>query len=163
MNDISKKFRLIALAASIATTALIPGCSDDSGLATRYPVSGKVTYKDQPVPNATIIFEPINPPLPQGRVANGVVEKGSYRLTTATPGDGALPGEYKVIILASDLDVSELAKKQGGLLHQGDAEHQKAAKAAKSLLPEKYGQSMNTPLKAKVEARSMTFDFPLTD
>jgi len=160
-----KQSKPIGIAISIAVTAVIVGCGDDSGLATRYKVSGTVKYKGELVPKGSIVFEPTNPPMPAGRVANGTIENGTYSLTTATPNDGALPGEYKVIILSSDLDVADLAKQQGqgGLLHQGDAGHVKALKAAKNPLPQKYAQSDKTPEKAKVEARSNTINFDLTD
>jgi hypothetical protein len=166
MIALMKKFKLVGIAVGLAATAVIVGCGgDDSGLNTRYKVSGTVKYKGQPVPKGNIVFEPTNPPMPQGRVANGTIENGSYNLTTSTPNDGALAGEYKVIIMSSDLDVADVAKKQGhgGLLHQGDETHVAAIKASKNPLPEKYAQSDKTPLKAKVEARSMTIDFPLED
>jgi len=165
MSTLMKTFKGIRIAVGIAATAAILGCGDDSGLATRYKVSGTVKYKGEAVPKGTIVFEPINPPMPQGRVANGTIENGSYSLTTSVTNDGALPGEYKVIILSSDLDVADLAKKQGqgGMLHQGDAGHVQALKAAKNPLPQKYAQSDKTPEKAKVEARSNTIDFNLTD
>jgi hypothetical protein len=165
MNALTKKFRVVGIALGFAAMAVILGCGDDSGLATRYKVSGTVKYKGEPVPKGTVVFEPVNPPPPQGRVAQGSIENGSYTLTTSTPNDGALPGEYKVIIMSSDLDVAALAKEQGhgGMLHQGDESHVKALKAAKNPLPQKYAQSDKTPEKAKVEARSQTIDFNLTD
>jgi len=163
MNALTKKFRVVGMALGVAATAVILGCGDDSGLPTRYKVSGTVKYKGQPVPKGTVVFEPVNPPPPQGRVAQGSIENGSYTLTTSTPNDGALPGEYKVIIMSSDLDVAALAKGQGGLLHQGDSKHVEALKAAKNPLPAKYAQSEKTPEKAKVEARSNSFDFDLKD
>lgn len=158
-----KKFNVLGIAVGFAAMAVILGCGDDSGLATRYKVSGTVKYKGEAVPKGTVVFEPTNPPPPQGRVAQGSIENGSYTLTTLTPNDGALPGEYKVIIMSSDLDVAALSKGQGGLLHQGDKGHVEALKAAKNPLPQKYAQSDKTPEKAKVEARSNTFDFDLKD
>lgn len=164
MSGMTKKYRAIGLVAGLVGTVVILGCSsDESGLERRYPVSGKVTYQGKPVTKATVVFEPSNPPLPKGRVANGFVEDGTYSMTTASEGDGALPGEYKVVIFASDLDVTGLAKQQGGLLHQGDAEHQKAAKAAKSLIPQKYSKSDTSGLTAKVDPKSNKIDFNLTD
>jgi hypothetical protein len=164
MSDITKTDRAIGLMAGIVATVAILGCGgDESGLDRRYPVSGTVTYKGQPVAKATVVFEPSKPPLPQGRVANGFVEDGDYTMTTATADDGALPGEYKVVIFASNLDVPELAKKQGGLLHQGDTEHQKALKAATSPIPTKYSKSETSGLTAKVEAKSNQIDFDLPD
>jgi major membrane immunogen (membrane-anchored lipoprotein) len=164
MNEITKKWRPFGIMAAVAAAVAVLGCgSDESGLAKRYSVTGRVTYKGEPVPKGNIVFEPTNPPAPQGRVAQGSIENGSYSLTTSTPDDGALPGDYKVVIMSSTLDVSELAKKQGGLLHQGDADHVKAVKAAKNPLPGKYSRSADTPLKATVKAQSNSFDFPLED
>jgi major membrane immunogen (membrane-anchored lipoprotein) len=161
MNHISKKCRLIGIAASIAASMAVMGCNeDDSGLARRYRVTGKVTYKGEPVSKGTIAFEPTNP---GGRVASGYIENGSYTLRTFTDGDGALPGDYKVSIASSDLDTSVVAKKTGGLLHQGDKEHQKALKEAKSPIPVKYAQAATSKLTAKVEASPITIDFPLDD
>ena len=36
-------------------------CGSDDGLGKRYPVSGTVTYKDQPVPKGSISFVPDDP------------------------------------------------------------------------------------------------------
>lgn len=164
MSGMTKKYRAIGLVTGIVGTVVVLGCGgDDSGLEKRYPVSGKITYNGKPVEKASVVFEPSNPPLPKGHVANGFVENGTYTMTTAVQGDGALPGEYKVMIVATDLDVTGLAQKQGGLLHQGDVAHQKAVKAAKSLVPAKYSRADTSGLKATVEAKSNTFDFDLTD
>jgi hypothetical protein len=162
MSEIIKKLRRLGITATITATAVIVGCSDDSGLERRYPVSGTVTYKGSPVAKGTIAFQPSTG---AGYVASGYIENGSYTLTTSgsSPGDGALPGDYKVSISSSNLDVSTLAKKTGGLLHQGDEEHQKAAKAATSPIPTKYAQAQTSGLTAKVEARSNKIDFPLSD
>jgi len=162
MNAAMKKWSSLAIALSVAGMVIVLGCGgDESGLASRYKVSGKVTYKGEPVGKGGVTFEPTKPPMPQGRVASGSIENGYYTLTTSTPSDGALPGEYKVIITASNLDIAELTK--GQLLHQGDAQHVKALKAAKSLVPTKYTKGDSTPLTAKVEERSNTFDFDLSD
>jgi hypothetical protein len=155
------RLRPVALGLSTVVTLVILGCGDDTGLAQRYKVSGTVNYKGQPVPKGTIAFEPVNPPLPQGRHASGFIENGSYTLTTASEGDGALPGDYKVVISSSNLDTRELAK--GGLLHQGDPVHTKALKASTSPIPVKYARSESSGLTAKVENRATTINFDLKD
>ena len=48
----------LALLAAVGSS----GCGDDTGLAKRYAVSGKVTYKGQPVEKGTISFMPENRP-----------------------------------------------------------------------------------------------------
>jgi hypothetical protein len=162
MNAILKKCRWIAIAAGAVVTASILGCGDDSGLERRYKVSGTVKYKGELVPKGTIAFEPVDPT--KGRVASGYIENGSYTLTTSgqSPGDGALPGDYKVSIAASDLDLSGVAKQDGGVIHQGEKAHRDALKSAKSFVPMKYAQATSSGLTAKVD-RARTIDFDLTD
>ncbi len=161
MNVIMKTCRLIGIATSVVATVVILGCGDDSGLEARYKVGGKVTYKGEPVAKGTIAFVPAD--AAKGRAASGTIENGSYSLTTATNGDGALPGDYKVTVTSTDLNVADVAKKTGGLLHQGEAEHKKAIKEAKSSIPTRYNLPDTSKLTAKVEARSNTIDFPLKD
>ena len=150
----------VAITFGVAAALVVVGCGgDDSGLAKRYKVSGTVKYKGAPVEHGSIAFDPTNPAPPEGRHASGYIENGSYTLTTATEGDGALAGEYKVVISSSTVDMRDLAKKQGGMAHQGDEEFQKIVKNAKSLVPTKYGRAETTTLKAKVEsAQSINFD-----
>jgi major membrane immunogen (membrane-anchored lipoprotein) len=164
MNAGANRRRMIAITLSFAGMVIIQGCSgDDSGLDRRYKVSGKVTYKGEPVAKGTIAFEPTNPPAPKGRIASGYIENGSYTLTTLIDGDGAMPGEYKVIINSTTVDMTGLAKQKGGLVHQGDADFQKILKEGKSLVPAKYGKSETSGLTKKIEATSNTIDFDLKD
>ena len=165
MNAAIKKACLRAVSTlSVAVAVVIAGCGgDNSGLAQRYSVSGKVTYKGAAVPTGTIVFEPTNPAPPAGRHASGTIENGSYSLTTSGEDEGALPGEYKVLVLATTVDMRGLAKEKGGLMHQGDADFQKIVKEGKSLVPQKYAKSETSTLTYKVEPRSQTKDFDLTD
>jgi hypothetical protein len=152
----------IATALAAAGLLVIAGCGDDTGLGKRYPVSGTVTYKDQPVEKGQIAFIPVDPK--EQRPANGFIENGRYTLTTATPGDGAMPGKYKVTIQSQSVDttqVIETVKKQGGGGRQGDIA--KAASKAKNLIPSKYLLTDTSGLEATVEARSNQLDFPLND
>jgi hypothetical protein len=164
MNAVMNRWRPIVIALSSAVTVVVLGCAgDESGLDRRYKVTGHVTYNSQPVAKGTIAFEPSNPPVPIGRHASGFIENGYYTLTTAIEGDGALPGEYKVVISSSSVDFGSSIKSQPGLAHQGGEEFKKAVKAGKSLVPVKYANSTTSGLTAKVETRAMTFDFDLTD
>lgn len=139
------------------------GCGgDDSGLPKRYPVTGTVTYNNEPVPKGTVVFEPTNMAA-GGIVAAGSIENGKYTLSTSGAGaDGALPGEYKVCIIAKDTDMSAVeANRNGGAGRQDDVF--KAEKKAKALVPKKYLRTDTSGLTAKVEEKSNTVDFPLTD
>jgi len=160
---ISRRFRGRIAGALAAVLALLSaGCGDD-GLGERYPVSGKVTYKGEPVPSASISFYPVGGPTGEQRGASGVVKDGYYTLSTQGNDDGAFPGEYQVSIAARDPDLSkakENAAKIGGLMRQDDVA--RAYKKAKSSIPKKY-ESPDAGLKAKVEPKSNTFNFDLVD
>jgi hypothetical protein len=153
-------------AAAIALTGVgviaVLGCGDDTGIGKRYPVSGTVTYKGEPLASGRIEFEPADPA--KGRPATGEIHDGSYRLTTLTPDDGALPGDYKVTITAQQVDTSQVVKtimEKGG----GGRQHEiaKAQQGAKNLIPAKYRLADTSGLTAKVEERSNTADFELKD
>jgi len=148
----------LVVAAAVLATA---GCGDDSGLPQRYPVSGTVLYKGEPLPSGTIVFEPAN--LDTGRVASGTIENGSYDLSTSGDGpDGAMAGDYKVVVISKVVDNSGVvANQQGGAGRQEDVARAEAS--AERKIPKKYEQSATSGLSAKVEAQSNTIDFTLTD
>jgi len=140
----------------------LPGCGDDTGLDKRYPVSGTVKYKGQPVEKGQINFVAVDKV--KQRDAGGLIQGGSYSLTTSMPGDGALPGEYNVTIISKDIDdskVIETINKQGGGGRQADVA--KAAVKAKNLVPGKYQLVDTSGLKGTVKAEPNTIDFDLTD
>jgi hypothetical protein len=166
MRSALKKWQSVAIALSVSAMVVVLGCSgDDSGLGRRYKVTGKVTYKGEPVAHGTVNFLPSKPPPPEGRAATGDLKDGYYSLVTTGNDDGALPGEYKVAIVALDVDLAAAAapKEQGGMIHQGDPAHQKAQKNAKKLIPTKYTSGETSGLTATVGTSSNKFDFELTD
>ncbi len=167
MPHVSKIFRrssfsaLGVFSASLAML-LLTGCGDD-GLGKRYPVSGNVTYKGEPVASASISFYPIVGQGEEQRGASGVVKDGYYSLSTMGGDDGAFVGEYQVSISARAPDLSTAkanAQERGGSYRQDDVA--KAYSKASSAIPRKY-ESPDAGLKAKVEAKSNTFNFDLTD
>lgn len=150
------------LAAGVALL-LLSGCGDD-GLSTRYPVSGTVKYKGEPVASASITFYPAGAPAGDQRGATGVVKDGSYTLSTIGDDDGAFVGDYVVSITARNPDLTKAKANiegTGGSMRQDDVA--KAFKSAKGAIPLKYESPESGGLKAKVEAKSNTFDFDLTD
>ena len=93
MNVVRNHGRLAAKALMAGLLVVTVGCSEDDGVGVRYPVSGTITYKGEPVPRGTVNF------LPEAgteiRPASGEIQPdGSYKLTTQTPGDGAMAGKY---------------------------------------------------------------------
>ena len=153
-----------ATAAMALTIAGLVGCSDD-GLARRYSVSGKVTYKGEPLPKGLISF--ISPD-PEGRSALGTIEKGYYTLTTQDPGDGAFPGTYTVTITSKTPDfvaAGDKAKAKGNTAAYIPQDFTaEANKKAPNAVPEKYGIATTSGLKAEVKAQAnKNVDFALVD
>lgn len=128
------------LITSLAAVVLT-GCNT-SGV---YPVSGKVTFTDGPMPQAevaTIRFEPVAGTTKenQSKPASGrIAPDGSYQLTTLEPDDGAYVGDYKVVFT--------IRKEYMG---QG------------TLVDPKFTSASTTPLSATVKAGSNKFDFEVT-
>jgi hypothetical protein len=148
---------------------VVLGCSDD-GLGKRYPVSGTVSYKGQPVSKARISFHPMQG---GGPGASGDVVDGKFAsLTTLNPGDGVLAGDYKVTVDQRQINEeevkSETAKvaKAHGLddMKQIPPEVQAAAlKKAKSTIPGKYQIPETSDLKVTVDDSHTKFDLELKD
>jgi hypothetical protein len=150
-----------AVTALSAAVVLLAGCGDSTGLAKRWPVSGKVTYNGAPVAKGNINFIPTGT-TEASRAATGPIDNGYYNLTTATQNDGAFPGTYAVTITSTEADYTEVkANMKGGSGHQDDV--LRATRNAKSLIPEKYGFPDQSGLKAEVKSGSNSFDFALKD
>ena len=90
--------------------ALSFGFALSSGCGTgRYPVNGIVHYSDNaPVESGTVIAEASIDGKLVGVQAN-IEKNGSFHLGGITPGDGALPGNYRVAVMPVTLGDSELA------------------------------------------------------
>lgn len=141
---------------------MILGCGDDSGLDQRYPVSGMVTVKGQPLPSGRIDFLPDDPE--KGRPATGEIRDGAYRLTTLNENDGALPGSYKVTVASRQVDTTKVVatiKEKGGGARQHEVA--KAQQSAKNLIPPKYLLAETSGLTAKVAEQSNDLNFDLDD
>lgn len=156
-------FRCMSVSASLALGLIAAfGCGDDTGLGKRYAVSGMVTYNGKPVEKGQITF--VATDKNTQRDANGFIQGGRYTLTTATPDDGALPGEYGVTVKSIEVDdskVIETVTKYGG----GGRQHEiaKATSKGKSLLPAKYQLTETSQLKYTVKEQSNTIDIDLKD
>lgn len=147
-----RKFGAVALLLSAVAFA---GCSGAVGGGDRFathPVTGKVTYNGAPVPGAVVTFSPNKTGVPG---ASGITDnQGTYILTTYDAGDGAVEGEYKVMVSKS----APSATGGGAPSHdptgesgRGAPSHAGGGKAAAnagggSLLPAKYAKATETPL-----------------
>jgi hypothetical protein len=148
------------------------GCADD-GIGKRYPVQGTVKYKGEPVAKARISFVPTGAKV-AGQGASGVVENGSFSsLTTLNPGDGALPGEYRVTVDTRVIDEEKVKSQASDLATKNKMEklsqippelQAKALNEAKAMIPGKYQLPESTDLRATVtESGPNKFDFELKD
>jgi hypothetical protein len=158
-----------------AGLVVMPGCSSDD-LGQRYPVSGQVKYNGQPVAKGRITFSPA-PGNTTGRAAHGEIEEGRYSLSTQGNNDGALPGSYRVAVVALEADLS---KAQVSVLQSKPSSKAelirvmkqatdrqlniaKATQSAKALVPKKYATPETSDLKAEVKEQPNNFDFDLKD
>jgi hypothetical protein len=86
----------------MAVLVLAPcfGCgSAPAALPSLVPVKGKVTYKNQPLTQGIILFEPDD----FGRAASGKLQSdGTFVLTTLKEGDGVVAGHHRVSISGVD-------------------------------------------------------------
>ena len=75
--------------------ANLMGCSGEIPIPGIVDVTGTVALKGQPVEGVTVNFHPDS----GSRAASGRTDaKGRFTLTTFNPGDGALPGTYRVSV-----------------------------------------------------------------
>jgi hypothetical protein len=134
-----------ALALAALLLAVNWGCAPKTDRPETLPVSGKVTYKGQPVTKGTITFQSDG-----GQAATGEIQSdGTYRLSTFADRDGALPGHHKVMIIANDADPTLMPGSSPGY------------KPPKDLVPKKYAKLETSGLTADVSKDKTTFEFEL--
>src|SRR5262245_50583435 len=128
--------------ASVALCALI-GCGN-SGV---YPVKGKVTFEGKPMAGGgSIMFLPLGKQA--GKQAGGTIDPdGTYTLTTNSPGDGSLPGEFRVVVV-------QVTEKEAERTPDGKAPAKGWSLPPADRIPTVYGDQDRSPLKATVEAKN---------
>ena len=132
----------------IPLVVVLSGCfGESSGIA---PVSGTITFKGKPLPNASITFTPEDS---ASRTAVGSTDKdGKYQLTSFKSKDGAKIGKYKVTIRAEEGGDSNLKPADALDFVRG-----------KILTPIKYSNAESSGLSAEVLNKNNVFDFELRD
>jgi hypothetical protein len=90
--------RSARLGFALLVTAALAGCGGDGP----YPVEGKVVWSDgtpaTELDGALVVFDL---PEKQTNAKGNVQADGTFRLTTTATGDGAMAGDYKVVIVES--------------------------------------------------------------
>lgn len=144
---------------SFAAAGLLGGCgsSTNPNRPAVHPVVGVVTYQQQPVEGATVLFHA------QGDTpaATAVTDaRGRYRLRTFDPADGAVAGSYKVTISKYQLADEQQFEDDNALELAEDGREPEPPKA---LLPQQYETADRTDLIAEVVQGKNELNFDLTD
>lgn len=106
-------------------------------------VSGAVSVDGQPVNKGKVTFIPVGP----GQMAIGAIDTdGTYEVMTNRE-EGLGVGEYKVAIVAREMEVSE----EGGPPMQGNY-----------IVPKRYGLAETSGLQYTVESGHNEIDFELS-
>lgn len=151
-----RRIALLLLMAFCSLTTL-SGCG--SNRPETFPVSGKVTLGGKPLTFGQITFYP-----EKGRLAMGTIDSdGTYELTTLEKGDGALPGQHKVIIVAKQI------QKNGPTLKNFEEEMKMRVNPVgptkvQWIVPKRYAYRKTTPLETEVicgKDNKADFDIPL--
>lgn len=152
----------LVLGCAALMMAAVFGCSrGGDGGPPRVPVTVTVTHNGSPVQGAHITFVPKG----DGQAAYGVTSAdGKTELSTQGERDGAMPGDYQVMVRKTETEGPErqVNSTETGAMPAG-AEAMKSAQT-RNLLPEKYSAIGTTDLQASVAADGKNeFSFDLTN
>ena len=116
-------------------------------------VEGVVTLDGAPLSGATVSFMPVG----EGRAASGLTDgTGYFRLSTFRTDDGALAGDYKVVVVVDNTEpmpvITNEEKKAARFAMSPMGKKKGAEKKSKQprQIPEIYSDIKKTPLKEVV-------------
>lgn len=133
------------------TSCALVGCTKQGQLPTAR-VSGRITYRGQPLVHGEIKFFPLQESGEGVRVAYGTLDsQGRYRLGTYREGDGAIVGDHRVAV-----ECPEQATTDGG--KRGEI-----PEPAKGLIPSRFTDPATSGLTAHVGRDNNTIDFDLKE
>lgn len=141
--------------AALVCCVLAVGCGE-SGPAGQpvYPVTGKITMNGAPLTDAAVSFAPKSG---QPTAVGMTDQNGEFTLTTYQANDGAAAGDYAVVVTkvisASTPEVQQEEHSMEPNAPSG-GEHSLTESGTKTVLmvPPKYSNANETPLKASVKA-----------
>jgi hypothetical protein len=122
----------------------ICGCGDKGPV----PVQGVVALDDRPLAGATVTFVPESADAREAHAFS--TADGSFKMTTYTPHDGAMPGEYKVVVTYVEPipDLPPGATQEEAI--QALTKWARTRKHPPLVVPETYGNPEKTTLRQKV-------------
>ena len=119
------------------------GCGGNSPVAVR----GTVTLDGTPVEGAVVMFIPEGSGGRQAQAQTGA--DGGFRLTTFNTHDGALPGNYKVVVQYTEgVEAPPATNVKDAMLGQEKA--QKTNKKPRYVIPPRYSDPAKTELRQVV-------------
>jgi hypothetical protein len=134
----------------LAATVAVAGCGG-SRLGT-VPLSGRITYKGEPLIGGTVTFHPVD--AAQCRPATASIQPdGSFVAATLENDRGIMPGEYRVSVVLLKTPLFDVSPAQ-------------AAAAAKTnmVLPPRYADPATSGLSVTVEpGGTETYDIDLSE
>lgn len=126
------------LGASLLLTA--PGCGSKSDTLKAHAVQGQVTVAGRPEAGVRVTLVPKDKTNPKIRPAQGLTQAdGSFKLSTYVANDGAIEGEYAVI-----LEYPKLVDNEGGRV------------PGPNVLPAKFAKAETTDISFRVAAGQNT-------
>jgi len=149
---------LASVGLSLALALVTTGCGGgDANMPKLGKVSGKVTYKGQPVTSGHIVFTPAAGKGGEtGQTATGEINSdGTYSMTTFNTGDGAILGQHVVTVTVREKGSEDMGKP--------DAQGRINYSLPKAVTPTKYSSVESSPLRCTVVESGTTFDIELKD
>jgi hypothetical protein len=142
---------MLAIVASIRrlrpllVVALFAGC----GQPTRellHPVEGRITFDGQPLPRGAVTLHAMSTEMTWHQ-PTGMIEPAGRYVVYTNGRVGAPPGTYRVVVFASEATTSPDGVARPGL--------------PKSLIPNRYNQPDQTPLRLEVVAQPVASSYDL--
>jgi len=156
--------KLVLMGLALATIFGGVGCG--AGGPKPVKVKGKVTLDGQPLPGGMVTFFP---EAVGGHQATAVTESdGSFSLTTFSTGDGALPGQYKILVKYQDAATEDELQInpdkpdiKAAMERFQKSQKERAKRPPKFVVPAQYGNPAKTPLKQQVPPESQPVEVAL--
>jgi hypothetical protein len=152
-SDVRRFPRSLRFAYLLLAAAWLAGCDKKQQAHETVPVSGVVRFKGTPLTKGTVTLQPINDGsgLNQRPAIGEIDAGGAFTLSTFTAGDGALPGNYHVLVTCyrNAPTVEEYAQ---GVKRE-------------SLIPERYSNALTSGQTREIPEKGgpIQFDIDLTE
>jgi hypothetical protein len=142
-----------------AACCCLAGCGETKkGQLPTAQAAGQVTYRGKPLVRGEIKFLPVQTPGKEARAAQGTLdEQGRYCLSTYAQDDGAVLGDYQVVVESREAPPEDVTAARR-MTNRGMAVLQ-----PKSLIPMRYFDSRTSGLSAHVVSGKNTLNFDLKD